>query len=137
MMPPGYASFEEHPRALLLRALGVLLLIAGVIVSIWLGIAHADAFDLRLALLIMSPAVILLFAAWLVEHTPSLRGCLTVMALIFAALAAFWAWVGVSMARSPTGEPPTMLQGEPPPEAPANEVAPTNDTGGAQDGPGR
>jgi len=127
MMPPSYTSFEERPRAVLLRATGVLLLIAGLIVNVWVGIAHADAFGLRLALLVMSPGVILLFAAWLVENTPSLRGCLTLMAFVFAAMAAFWAWVGVSMARSPTGEPPAILQGEPPPEAPANEAAPTGD----------
>ena len=125
MMPPGYTSFEERPRALLLRALGLLLLIAGLIVNVWVGILHAGAFGLRLALLVMSPGVILLFAAWLVENTPSLRGCLTLMALIFAAMAGFWAWVGVNMARSPTGEPPAILQGDPGPDAPA----PAEDTG--------
>ncbi len=125
MMPPGYTSFEERPRALLLRALGLLLLIAGLIVNVWVGILHAGAFGLRLALLVMSPGVILLFAAWLVENTPSLRGCLTLMALIFAAMAGFWAWVGVNMARSPTGEPPAILRDEPPPEPPA----PAEDTG--------
>ncbi len=124
MMPPGHTSLEDRPRAVLLRALGMLLLIAGIVTNIWVGIAHASAFGLRPALLVMSPGVILLFTAWLAENTPSLRGCLTLMALVFAALAAFWAWVGVSIARSPTGEPPEILRGEPLPQVPANDAAP-------------
>ncbi len=123
MIPPAYPGFEDRPRATLLRGVGALLLVAGVGANVWLLIAHGGH-GWRLAVMLLAPGAILLFTAWLAENTPSMRGCLTLFALVLAAMAAFWAYVGVAMARSPQGEPPAILQGEPPPEAPADDAAP-------------
>lgn len=104
MLPATSLGMEERPRALLLRVLGTLLLIGGAGVNVWL-LATQGGFGWRLAVMLLAPGVILLFAAWLAENTPSLRGCLTLMALVFAAMAAFWAYVAVLMARAPEEAP--------------------------------
>ncbi|MEA3401044.1 MAG: hypothetical protein U9R79_07345, partial [Armatimonadota bacterium] len=57
----------------------------------------AEGHSWRLAVLVLSPGAILLFGAWLAENTPSLRGCLTAMALVFALVLTFWAYVGVAV----------------------------------------
>lgn len=117
MLPATGFSMEERPRAVLLRVLGTLLLLGGVGVNVWL-LAASSGFGWRVAVMLLAPGVILLVAAWLAENTPSMRGCLTWMALIFAAMAIFWAYVAVLMARAPEEEPPPSAI-----EAPAEEPA--------------
>ena len=58
---------EERPRAVLLRVPGALLLIGGVGVNVWL-LAAESGFGWRVAVMLLAPGVILLFAAWLAEH---------------------------------------------------------------------
>lgn len=117
MLPAAGFSMEERPRAVLLRGLGALLLIGGAGVNVWL-LATQGGFGWRVAVMLLAPGVILLFAAWLAENTPSMRGCLTVMALSLAAIAAFWAYVAVVMARAPQEEPPPSAIEAPAPDAP-------------------
>lgn len=111
---------DERPRATLLRVLGTLLLIAGVGVNIWVA-ATEGAHGWRLVVMLLAPGMILLFAAWLAENTPSMRGCLTLMALIIASMAAFWAYVAVLVARAPEEEPPSpsAIEAPAPPDASA------------------
>ncbi|MFP4248478.1 MAG: hypothetical protein ACLFU7_02400 [Armatimonadota bacterium] len=116
MLQPGYSSFQEKPRAVFLRRAGGLLLVAGLALNISMMIGGHDI-DFRLAMLVLAPGLILLFCAFLAENTPSMRGCLTVFAVIFAFSAAFWAWVGVTVALDPEDEPPAMLR-----EAPVEET---------------
>lgn len=116
MLRPGYSSFEEKPRAVFLRRLGGLLLVAGLALDVGLLVRGVDV-DMRLAILVLSPGLILLFTAFLAENTPSLRGCLTIVSVLLAFMAGFWAWVGVTVALSPEDEPPAILR-----EAPANEA---------------
>jgi len=125
MLPAAGFSMEDRPRAVLLRVLGTLLLIGGVGVNVWLLVVEGG-FGWRVAVMLLSPGVILLFAAWLAENTPSMRGCLTLLALVFAAMAAFWAYVAVLVARAPEEEPPPASAIESP--APPDELAaPVND----------
>ncbi|MGC9317643.1 MAG: hypothetical protein ACP5KN_06340 [Armatimonadota bacterium] len=98
MLQPA-PSLEQRPRATLLRRLGWLLLAIGVAANIWLLAVSAEQHSWRLAVLVLSPGAILLLGAWLAEKTPSLRGCLTAMALVFAMVLAFWAYVGVAVSR--------------------------------------
>lgn len=123
MLPATGFGMEERPRATLLRVLGILLLLGGAGVNVWL-LAAEGGFGWRLAVMLLSPGVILLFAAWLAENTPSLRGCLTLMALIFAAMAAFWAYVAVLMTRAPEEAPSPVNAIEapaPPPTGPPSD----------------
>lgn len=126
MLPATGFGMEQRPRAVLLRVLGTLLLIGGAGVNVWI-VATPAGFGWRLAVMLFAPGVILLFAAWLVENTPSLRGCLTLMALVFAAMAVFWAYVAVLMARAPEEEPPASAIEAPAPTqeppSPANDPA--------------
>lgn len=134
MLPATGFSMEERPRVVLLRVLGTLLLIGGMGVSVWLFAAGGGA-GWRVVVMLLAPGVILLFAAWLAENTPSMRGCLTLMALILAAMAAFWAYVAVVMARAPEEEPPPANAIEAP--APAEEpVVPLNDGPAGAEGGG-
>lgn len=134
MLQPGRPSLEEKPKATLLRRLGGLTLVAGLALNVSLTMMSRVQLDFRLAMLVLAPGLILLFTAFLAENTPSMRGCLTIFALGLAFVAGFWAWVGVSVALDPEGEPPAVLQGE---EAPTNEAesetedaeAPADDSG--------
>ncbi|MGI5818729.1 MAG: hypothetical protein ACOX9R_11600 [Armatimonadota bacterium] len=117
MLQPGYSSFRDRPRAIFLRRAGGFLLVAGVALNVSMLLGGHDI-NLRLALLILSPSLILLFSAFLAENTPSMRGCLTFFALLLAFTAAFWAWVGVTVALSPEDEPPGIFQ-----ELPAEDAA--------------
>ncbi len=77
------------------------------------------------------PGALLLFTAFLVERTPSMRGCLTVFGVTMAFVIGFWAWAGIVTALNPEGEPPEMFRDAPTNEpaqgedAPANEPQPT------------
>ncbi len=130
MLQPGYSSFEEKPRAVFLRRAGGLLLVAGLALNISLMVGGHDI-DFRLGMLVLAPGLILLFCAFLAENTPSMRGCLTIFAVIFAFSAAFWAWVGVTVALDPEDEPPAVLREAPVEEAeegdePAEDETPAN-----------
>ena len=133
MLQPSYTSLNERPRAVFLRTTGMLLLVAGLTLNIWLLVARAGI-GWKLGLMILAPGLILLFAAFLAEKTPSMRGCLSVGAVLLAFMAAFWAWVGVTVALSPTHEPPEMLRPAPvnEPIQDTDETAPENEapTGG-------
>ncbi len=118
MLQPGRPSLEEKPRARFLRKVGGLLLVAGLALNVSLMVRGVDV-EFRLAMLVLAPGLIMLFTAFLAENTPSMRGCLTIFAVAMAFVAAFWAWVGVSVALSPEDEPPELLQEQ---QAPANEV---------------
>ena len=120
MLQPGSPSLQEKPRATFLRRFGGLLLVAGLALNVSMMMMSRVQLDLRLALLVMAPGLIMLFTAFLAENTPSMRGCLTFFAVALAFVAGFWAWVGVTVALSPEGEPPAVLQGEE--EAPPNEA---------------
>jgi len=113
MLQPGYTSLEEKPRARFLRRVGGLLLVAGLALDISMMLMSRVDLEMRLALLVLAPGVILLFTAFLAENTPSMRGCLTLMAVVLAFVAAFWAWVGVTVALSPEDEPPAVLRQAP------------------------
>lgn len=117
MLQPGYSSLEEKPKAVFLRRMGGLLLVAGLALNISLMLMGRVDLSMRLALLIMAPGLIMLFTAFLAENTPSMQGCLTMFALALAFVAGFWAWVGVSVALAPADRPSEMLRG-----APANEA---------------
>ncbi len=117
MLQPTYTSIDQRPRAVFLRVTGILLLVTGLTLDIWMLIIHAGI-GWNMALMILAPGAILLFTAFLAEHTPSMRGCLSVAAVVLAFMAGFWAWVGVTVALSPTHEPPEMLR-----QAPVNEPA--------------
>jgi len=115
MLQPGYTSLQDRPRARLLRRLGSFLLFAGLALNVWMLLTGA-AVALRLSMLVMAPGVILLFSAFLAENTPSMRGCLSVVAVLLAFMAGFWAWVGVtvSLGTEPVIDPeayrPTMAR---------------------------
>lgn len=109
MLQPGYSSFQERPRAMFLRRAGGLLLVAGLALNVSMLLGGHDI-DFRLAMLILSPGLVLIFSAFLAENTPSMRGCLSIFALLLAFTAGFWAWVGVTVALSPEDEPPAMLR---------------------------
>lgn len=128
MLQPARSPMEDRPRATLLRRLGGLALVAGVALNVSMLVQGAEI-NLRIAMLVMAPGLILLFSAFLAENTPSMKGCLTIFALVLAFVAGFWAWVGVSVALDPEDQPPEMLR-----EAPTNEAedgeeqeAPVND----------
>lgn len=128
MLQPGYSSLEEKPRARFLRRAGGLLLVAGLALNVSMLIRGADL-EFRLAMLVLAPGLILLFTAFLAENTPSLRGCLTLVAVGMAFIATFWAWVGVTVALSPEDEPPALLR-----EAPTNAVDDEGDDEDAAEG---
>ncbi len=109
-MQPLWTDPDERPRANALRVVGVVLLIAGLGANIWLVVASAQSHSWRLAVLILSPGAILLFSAFLAENTPSMRGCLSVFAVLLAFVAAFWAYVGVAVALSADGKPPAAVE---------------------------
>lgn len=105
-----YTGLEAPIRWTWLKVPGAVLLLIGIGINIWLLISEGTAYGGRLALLLVAPGAILLFAAWLAENTPSLGGCLAITALLLAALAAFWAYVGVTLLKTPQDEhtPPTI-----------------------------
>ncbi len=148
MLQPGYSSFRDKPRAMFLRRAGGFLLVAGLALNVSMLLGGHDI-DFRLAMLILSPGLVLIFSAFLAENTPSMRGCLSVFAVLLAFTAAFWAWVGVTVALSPEDEPPSILRelpveedvDEADPEAPvedeadesAGDGAPAEDTVGPEE----
>lgn len=135
MLPATGFGMGERPRATLLRVLGVLLLLGGAAVNVWL-LAVQASFAWRVAVMLLSPGVILLFAAWLAENTPSLHGCLTLMALVFAAMAAFWAYVAVVMARAPEEAPPaSAIETPAPPDEPDPRPAEGSEAAGSEASP--
>ena len=117
MLQPTYTSIDQRPRATRLRALGTFLLMAGLTLNAWLLIARVGI-GWRLGLMVMMPGMVLLFTAFLVENTPSMRGCLIAFGFMMAFVIGFWAWAGVVMALSLTNEPPAILR-----QAPTNEPA--------------
>ena len=117
MLPPAYTSIDQRPRATRLRAFGMFLMIAGMTLNAWLLIVRAGI-GWRLGLMVMMPGMVLLFTAFLVENTPSMRGCLMVFGFMMAFVIGFWAWAGIATALSPTSEPPEMFR-----QAPVNEPA--------------
>ncbi len=121
MLQPTYASIDQRPRATRLRAFGTFLLMAGLTLNVWMLIARAGI-GWRLGLMVLMPGAVLLFTAFLVENTPSMRGCLMVFGFMMAFVIGFWAWAGVATALSPTSEPPEMFR-----QAPSNAPAPDAD----------
>ncbi|NLO05647.1 MAG: hypothetical protein GX131_07420 [candidate division WS1 bacterium] len=117
MLAPTGPTLDQRPRAVFLRLLGFLLLIGGLVLNISLLVRIGGGYGWRLGLMLLAPGIIMLVTAWLVENTPSMRGCLTFMAVLLAALAGFWAWVGIVQEMDPEGRPPEMLR-----EAPVNET---------------
>ena len=105
----GDTGLQDRPGAFILRRLGSLLFMIGLGLNIWM-LTTGEDLDMRLALLVLSPGFILLFAAFLVANTPSIGGCLTILAILMAFMAGFWAWVGVTVALSPEDEPPEILR---------------------------
>jgi MFS family permease len=98
-------SIRERPRAVALRALAALLAVIGLGINVWLLVIVGSGYGWRVALLLMAPAGVLVFAAWLVENTPSMRGCLSIAAVLLAMVGAFWAYVGVTMALDEEASP--------------------------------
>ncbi|MGD9496272.1 MAG: hypothetical protein AB7Y46_08175 [Armatimonadota bacterium] len=132
MIEPAHRPLFEPPRARGLRALGMLLLLAGLGANVWMLGAHSEAHGWRLAVMLLAPGLVLLIVARLVEGTPSMRCCLTLSGLILAVAAAFWAYVGVEVALAPPPEAPTPAESEAPlggypaPPGPPGPSQPTN-----------
>lgn len=97
MLQPASPSLDGSPRNPLLTAGGLLLLAAGAGADMWMLAAHGGQVGWRLPVLVLAPGLILLFTEWLVRNTPSMSGCLTVVALVLAAVSGFWAFMGVAM----------------------------------------
>ncbi len=117
-------SIRERPRAVALRALAALLAVIGLGINVWLLIIVGGGYGWRVGLLLMAPAGVLVFAAWLVENTPSMRGCLSIAAVLLAMVGAFWAYVGVTMALEEKATPAAVegdADGEDAPPSPDTE----------------
>jgi uncharacterized membrane protein HdeD (DUF308 family) len=124
MLQP-YASLNQRPRAVFLRRIGTILLLVGLTLNVWLLISRAEV-GWRLGLMAIMPGALLLFSAFLVERTPSMRGCLTAFGLVMAFVVGFWAWAGIATALNPEGEPPEMFRQAPTNEPLEGENAPSN-----------
>jgi uncharacterized membrane protein HdeD (DUF308 family) len=124
MLQP-YASLNQRPRAVFLRRIGTILLLVGLTLNVWLLISRAEV-GWRLGLMAIMPGALLLFSAFLVERTPSMRGCLTAFGLMMAFVVGFWAWAGIATALNPEGEPPEMFRQAPTNEPAEGEDAPAN-----------
>lgn len=124
MLQP-YASLNQRPRAVFLRRIGTILLLVGLTLNVWLLISRAEV-GWRLGLMAIMPGALLLFSAFLVERTPSMRGCLTAFGLVMAFVVGFWAWAGIATALNPEGEPPEMFRQAPTNEPLEGEDAPAN-----------
>ncbi len=99
LQPAGHHSLNQGTSWTPMHVMGAIMLAAGVAANGWLLGSVGGGYGWRLGALLLSPGLILLITSWLIEKTPSSRGCLTFAALLMVALSAFWGIMGIYMVR--------------------------------------